>query len=60
MKGNSWSAQLPTANDVWLSFHRCWDINANASIWWVIRGPVILSILVSWAPVGETETVTGL
>ncbi|GAB5575597.1 secretin receptor isoform X1 [Prionailurus iriomotensis] len=23
----------------------CWDINANASIWWVIRGPVILSIL---------------
>ncbi|XP_077812982.1 secretin receptor isoform X1 [Macaca mulatta] len=23
----------------------CWDINANASIWWIIRGPVILSIL---------------
>lgn len=23
----------------------CWDINANASVWWVIRGPVILSIL---------------
>ncbi|KAK2493286.1 hypothetical protein MC885_003672, partial [Smutsia gigantea] len=23
----------------------CWDINANVSVWWVIRGPVILSIL---------------
>ncbi|XP_004589442.3 secretin receptor [Ochotona princeps] len=26
----------------------CWDINANASIWWIIRGPVILSILVNF------------
>ncbi|XP_037705469.1 secretin receptor [Choloepus didactylus] len=26
----------------------CWDINANASVWWVIRGPVILSILVNF------------
>ncbi|XP_046515806.1 secretin receptor [Equus quagga] len=26
----------------------CWDINANASIWWVIRGPVILSILINF------------
>ncbi|XP_006902565.1 PREDICTED: secretin receptor, partial [Elephantulus edwardii] len=25
----------------------CWDINVNASVWWVIRGPVILSILVA-------------
>lgn len=41
------SAQLPTPSDAWLSLPRCWDINANASIWWVIRGPVILSILVS-------------
>ncbi|XP_059768014.1 secretin receptor isoform X3 [Balaenoptera ricei] len=23
----------------------CWDINANASIWWIIRGPVIVSVL---------------
>ncbi|XP_012876194.1 PREDICTED: secretin receptor isoform X2 [Dipodomys ordii] len=27
---------------------RCWDINANATIWWVIRGPVILSILINF------------
>ncbi|XP_025784544.1 secretin receptor [Puma concolor] len=26
----------------------CWDINANESIWWVIRGPVILSILINF------------
>ncbi|KAM9249751.1 secretin receptor [Dugong dugon] len=26
----------------------CWDINANASIWWVIRGPVIVSILMNF------------
>ncbi|XP_042541095.1 secretin receptor isoform X2 [Dipodomys spectabilis] len=26
----------------------CWDINANATIWWVIRGPVILSILINF------------
>ncbi|XP_027624502.1 secretin receptor isoform X2 [Tupaia chinensis] len=26
----------------------CWDINANAAIWWVIRGPVILSILINF------------
>ncbi|KAM6178305.1 secretin receptor [Rhynchocyon petersi] len=26
----------------------CWDINANASIWWVIRGPVIFSILMNF------------
>ncbi|KFO29849.1 secretin receptor isoform X7 [Fukomys damarensis] len=26
----------------------CWDINTNASIWWVIRGPVILSILINF------------
>ncbi|XP_077009677.1 secretin receptor isoform X2 [Tamandua tetradactyla] len=26
----------------------CWDINANASVWWVIRGPVLLSILVNF------------
>ncbi|XP_059560663.1 secretin receptor [Myotis daubentonii] len=26
----------------------CWDINANASVWWVIRGPVILSILINF------------
>ncbi|XP_012662329.1 secretin receptor [Otolemur garnettii] len=26
----------------------CWDINANASVWWVIRGPVILCILINF------------
>uniref|UniRef100_A0A8C0QF49 Secretin receptor n=1 Tax=Canis lupus familiaris TaxID=9615 RepID=A0A8C0QF49_CANLF len=26
----------------------CWDVNANESIWWVIRGPVILSILINF------------
>ncbi|XP_058157099.1 secretin receptor isoform X2 [Dasypus novemcinctus] len=27
---------------------RCWDINTNTSIWWVIRGPVTLSILINF------------
>ncbi|XP_038204610.1 secretin receptor isoform X2 [Arvicola amphibius] len=26
----------------------CWDINSNPSIWWLIRGPVILSILINF------------
>ncbi|KAM8791731.1 secretin receptor [Rhynchonycteris naso] len=26
----------------------CWDVNANASVWWVIRGPVIFSILINF------------
>ncbi|XP_075386375.1 secretin receptor isoform X2 [Tenrec ecaudatus] len=26
----------------------CWDINAKESVWWVIRGPVILSILINF------------
>ncbi|CAH2304948.1 secretin receptor [Pelobates cultripes] len=26
----------------------CWDINSNASIWWIIRGPVILSIFINF------------
>ncbi|XP_045143364.1 secretin receptor isoform X2 [Echinops telfairi] len=26
----------------------CWDINANEPVWWVIRGPVILSILINF------------
>lgn len=42
-----WSAQLLTPSDAGLCLCRCWDINANTSVWWVIRGPVILSILVS-------------
>lgn len=28
-------------------FCRCWDINTNANTWWIIRGPVVLSIFVS-------------
>uniref|UniRef100_A0A674JB60 Secretin receptor n=1 Tax=Terrapene triunguis TaxID=2587831 RepID=A0A674JB60_9SAUR len=26
----------------------CWDINTNAAIWWIIRGPVVLSIFVNF------------
>ncbi|XP_069588665.1 secretin receptor isoform X2 [Ranitomeya imitator] len=26
----------------------CWNINSNASVWWIIRGPVILSIFVQF------------
>ncbi|XP_063788299.1 secretin receptor [Pseudophryne corroboree] len=26
----------------------CWDINSNPSIWWIIRGPVILSIFINF------------
>ncbi|ERE73807.1 secretin receptor-like protein [Cricetulus griseus] len=26
----------------------CWDINSNTTIWWLIRGPVILSILINF------------
>lgn len=28
---------------------RCWDLNDSAAIWWVIKGPVLASIMVSWA-----------
>lgn len=27
-------------------YFRCWDINTNAAIWWVIKGPVLASIMV--------------
>ncbi|XP_030436539.1 secretin receptor [Gopherus evgoodei] len=26
----------------------CWDINTNVAIWWIIRGPVVLSIFVNF------------
>ncbi|XP_072118215.1 secretin receptor-like [Mobula birostris] len=26
----------------------CWDINSNEFIWWIIKGPVILSIFISF------------
>ncbi|XP_074857735.1 secretin receptor [Carettochelys insculpta] len=26
----------------------CWDINTNAAIWWIIRGPVVVSIFVNF------------
>ncbi|XP_053327595.1 secretin receptor [Spea bombifrons] len=26
----------------------CWDINSNASVWWIIRGPVVLSIFINF------------
>ena len=28
---------------------RCWDMNDNAAIWWVIKGPVLASIMVSYS-----------
>ncbi|KAB0380949.1 hypothetical protein FD755_008733, partial [Muntiacus reevesi] len=40
--------RLPGPGSALGSRLRCWDINANASIWWVIRGPVILSILINF------------
>ncbi|XP_028259777.1 pituitary adenylate cyclase-activating polypeptide type I receptor-like [Parambassis ranga] len=27
---------------------RCWDMNDNAAIWWVIKGPVLASIMVNF------------
>ncbi|KAK7811952.1 hypothetical protein U0070_007005 [Myodes glareolus] len=33
---------------VLLGWGICWDINSNPSIWWLIRGPVILSILINF------------
>lgn len=32
-----------------LRWCRCWDLNDSAAIWWVIKGPVLASIMVSWA-----------
>ncbi|XP_071978265.1 secretin receptor isoform X2 [Engystomops pustulosus] len=26
----------------------CWNINADASVWWIIRGPVIISIFINF------------
>ncbi|CAN2389068.1 Secretin receptor, partial [Pristimantis euphronides] len=26
----------------------CWNINSNASVWWIIRGPVMLSIFINF------------
>eukprot|EP00079_Xenopus_tropicalis_P032233 XP_017946004.1 PREDICTED: LOW QUALITY PROTEIN: secretin receptor [Xenopus tropicalis] len=26
----------------------CWDINSNASVWWIILGPIILSIFINF------------
>ncbi|KAM4026227.1 secretin receptor isoform 2-T2 [Anomaloglossus baeobatrachus] len=26
----------------------CWNINSNASVWWIIRGPVVLSIFINF------------
>lgn len=54
-----WSARLPSPNDAWLALYRCWDVNANASVWWVIRGPVVLSILVSGHPPLSWASMSG-
>uniref|UniRef100_A0A8C2K2H7 Adenylate cyclase activating polypeptide 1a (pituitary) receptor type I n=2 Tax=Cyprinus carpio TaxID=7962 RepID=A0A8C2K2H7_CYPCA len=29
-------------------FYCCWDINDNAAIWWVIKGPVLASIMINF------------
>ncbi|TSL22067.1 Pituitary adenylate cyclase-activating polypeptide type I receptor [Bagarius yarrelli] len=29
-------------------FYCCWDINNNAAIWWVIKGPVLASIMINF------------
>ncbi|XP_067995168.1 secretin receptor [Melanerpes formicivorus] len=26
----------------------CWDINTNANTWWIIRGPIVLSIFINF------------
>lgn len=31
----------------------CWDMNDNAAIWWVIKGPVLASIMVRYQSVWE-------
>ncbi|XP_047301360.1 secretin receptor isoform X8 [Homo sapiens] len=43
-----WAIARHFLEDVGCPSLRCWDINANASIWWIIRGPVILSILINF------------
>ena len=47
---------------LWIWFHQllkrsflffcssCWDMNDNAAIWWVIKGPVLASIMVRHRP----------
>uniref|UniRef100_A0A8D0KY04 Secretin receptor n=1 Tax=Strix occidentalis caurina TaxID=311401 RepID=A0A8D0KY04_STROC len=35
----------------------CWDINTNANTWWIIRGPVVLSIFVSLSWDKQIQTV---
>lgn len=35
---------------------RCWDTNDNAAIWWVIKGPVLASIMVRYCSLSENGT----
>ncbi len=34
----------------------CWDINDNAAIWWVIKGPVLASIMVRIVHIPSLKT----
>ncbi|KAJ7407743.1 hypothetical protein WISP_125034 [Willisornis vidua] len=31
-----------------LASFRCWDINTSANTWWIIRGPIVLSIFINF------------
>ncbi|KAF4788134.1 hypothetical protein TURU_163225 [Turdus rufiventris] len=31
-----------------LASFRCWDINTDANTWWIIRGPIVLSIFINF------------
>uniref|UniRef100_A0A3Q2QBF6 ADCYAP receptor type I n=1 Tax=Fundulus heteroclitus TaxID=8078 RepID=A0A3Q2QBF6_FUNHE len=50
-----WAGQtltvLVTSGFVFQQEHRrcvCWDMNDNAAIWWVIKGPVLASIMINF------------
>lgn len=30
-----------------VSLDRCWDINENSPYWWIIKGPIVVSIAVN-------------
>lgn len=46
-----WSSPYQSLSVSFVS--RCWDMNDNATIWWVIKGPVLASIMVQ----GQSEMV---
>lgn len=47
--GQSWEMACPQAEDSHpnpRSLSRCWD-TIHSSLWWIIKGPILISILVS-------------